>query len=139
MRGERSVHNGVTIWNDSYNANPAAMNAMLDVLRDTAATRRIAVLGEMRELGSWSSRLHADTGVYAGKSGLDILIAVHGDARSMADSALSAGMARENVHFTEDSETAGELLKHIAKPGDAILFKGSRGTHMERALERYLA
>jgi UDP-N-acetylmuramoyl-tripeptide--D-alanyl-D-alanine ligase len=139
MRGERSIHNGVTIWNDSYNANPDAMRAMIDVLRDTSATRRIAVLGEMRELGAWSQRLHADTGAYTAQAGIDIVIAVHGAAQHLAEAAVSAGLPKENVHFVADSETAGELLKQIARPGDAILFKGSRGTAIERALERYLA
>ena len=137
MRGERIVHNGVTIWNDSYNANPDAMRAMVDVLRDTRAVNRIAVLGEMRELGAWAERLHTDTGVYIAKMGIDVLIAVHGEAKHMAEAAANAGL--KQVHFVDAAETAGELLKTIARPGDAILFKGSRGVHIERALERYLA
>ena len=132
MRGERKLHNGVTIWDDCYNANPDAMRAMLDVLKDTAATRRIAVLGEMRELGAWSEKLHADVGRYAASTHIDFLIAIHGDAQYMAAQHSSA-------QFVDDPETAGDLLKRMVRPGDAILFKGSRGTHVEKALERYLA
>ena len=135
MRGERKVHNGVTIWDDCYNANPDAMRAMLDVLKDTHTTGvRIAVLGEMRELGAWSEKLHTEVGEYAASSGVDVVIAIHGDARYIAQ---ASGMT--NAQFVESPETAGELLKAIARPGDAILFKGSRGTHVEKALERYLA
>ena len=133
MRGERKVHNGVTIWDDCYNANPDAMRAMLDVLKDTKASgRRIAVLGEMRELGSWSAKLHAEVGRYAASAGIDALIAIHGDARYMAENHPAS-------QFVDEPETAGELLQQMTSPGDAILFKGSRGTHVERALERYLA
>ena len=131
MRGERKVHNGVTIWDDCYNANPDAMRAMLDVLKQTPATRRIAVLGEMRELGAWSEKLHTEVGDYAASAHIDYVIAIHGDAKYTAAQHPAA-------QFVDDPETAGELLKQLARPGDAILFKGSRGTHVEKALERYL-
>jgi UDP-N-acetylmuramoyl-tripeptide--D-alanyl-D-alanine ligase len=136
MRGERKIHNGVTIWDDCYNANPDAMRAMIDVLRDTEARRRFAVLGEMRELGGWSKKLHSDVGSYAAFSKVDFLIAIHGDARFMVE---ASGMPDDAARFVDNPEAAGELLKQLVRPGDAILFKGSRGTHVERALERYLA
>ena len=65
MRGERRLWNGITILNDSYNSNPEAARHMMDVLQNESAVRRIAVLGEMRELGSMSERLHRDLGAYA--------------------------------------------------------------------------
>ena len=132
MRGERKVHNGVTIWDDCYNANPDAMRAMLDVLQQTSATRRIAVLGEMRELGTWSEEFHTQVGKYAASANIDYVIAIHGDAKYTAAQHPSA-------QFVDDPESAGDLLKKLVRPGDAVLFKGSRGTHVERALERYLA
>jgi len=134
MRGERKIHNGITIWDDCYNANPDAMRAMIDVLKETHATRHIAVLGEMRELGRWSQQLHADVGRAAAAAELDYLIAIHGDAKFIAEE-----MPQHKARFVDGPEMAGDLLKEMARPGDAILFKGSRGTHVERALERFLA
>ena len=73
MRGQRLTHDGIVILNDCYNSNPDAARAMIDVLRDTPAQRRIAVLGEMLELGRWSEALHRDVGRYAAESGIDVL------------------------------------------------------------------
>jgi UDP-N-acetylmuramoyl-tripeptide--D-alanyl-D-alanine ligase len=132
MRGERLEHNGIAVWNDCYNANPEAMKSMLDVLRGTPASRRIAVLGEMLELGRAARGLHREVGRYAAESGIDLVIGVRGSARAMVEAAGEAG-----VYFEEPGE-AGEFARRWAHPGDAILFKGSRGVKMERALEKFL-
>jgi UDP-N-acetylmuramoyl-tripeptide--D-alanyl-D-alanine ligase len=140
MRGERIEHNGVTIWNDCYNSNPEAVHAMLDVLRATPARRHIAVLGEMLELGHAAEFLHRQAGRCAAESGLDALIAVQGAARFMAEEAVRAGMPPHSVHFFEHSEgAAGEFVRQLVQPGDAILFKASRGVRIERAMEKVLA
>lgn len=139
MRGERITHNRITIFNDCYNSNPAAAHAMIDVLRAEPARRRIAVLGEMLELGSRTGPLHRDLGRYVAESGMDVLIALRGAARYMADEAGKAGMPGGAAFFFEDPAEAGNFLKTLAQPGDAILFKGSRGVHVERALESFLA
>jgi UDP-N-acetylmuramoyl-tripeptide--D-alanyl-D-alanine ligase len=140
MRGERLEHNGVTIWNDSYNSNPEAVYAMLDLLRATPARRHIAVLGEMLELGHAAEFLHRRVGRCAAESGLDALIAVQGAARFMAEEAVRAGMPPHSVHFFERSEGAiGSFVRDLVQPGDAILFKGSRGVQIERAMEKVLA
>ncbi|MCU1262723.1 MAG: UDP-N-acetylmuramoyl-tripeptide--D-alanyl-D-alanine ligase, partial [Bryobacterales bacterium] len=81
MRGERTVHDGITILNDCYNSNPAAARSMIDVLRDVPARRRIAVLGEMLELGDGTESLHRDLGKYVAESGIDVLITIRGAAR----------------------------------------------------------
>lgn len=138
MRGERLTHNGITILNDCYNSNPDAVRAMLDVLRDTPAARRIAVLGEMLELGRWSESLHREIGRYAVEAGVNMLVGIRGEAASMMDAAGEAGLAVDAAYFFQDPAEAGERLRELARPGDAILFKGSRGTHVERALERFL-
>jgi UDP-N-acetylmuramoyl-tripeptide--D-alanyl-D-alanine ligase len=135
MRGEQFDHNGITILNDSYNANPAAVRAMLDVLAETTARRRIAVLGEMLELGNTTEPLHRDLGKYVAERGIDVLITIRGAARFMADQAGKAGMSGSAAYFFETPEEAGSFLKQIATAGDAILFKGSRGVKVERALE----
>jgi UDP-N-acetylmuramoyl-tripeptide--D-alanyl-D-alanine ligase len=138
MRGERLTHNGITILNDCYNSNPDAARAMLDVLRDTPAKRRIAVLGEMLELGRWSESLHRELGHYAVEAGVSVLVGIRGAARAMVDAAMDAGLATHAAYFFEDAAAAGDQLRNIARAGDAILFKGSRGTHVERALEMFL-
>ncbi len=139
MRGQRLEHAGVLILNDCYNSNPDAARVMIDVLRETPAKRRIAVLGEMLELGRWSESLHRDVGSYVAKSGIDVLVGIRGEACHLVDAARQAGLAVDAAFFFPDAYAAGEYLRQIAHPGDVILFKGSRGTHVEHALERFLA
>jgi len=138
MRGERFHHQGVLVYNDCYNSNPDAARAMLDVLRDTPARRRIAVLGEMLELGHWAEPLHRDVGNYAAECGIDVLVGLRGAACYLLDAAKRSGLRAGAAFFFEDAAQAGDLVRSIAKPGDAILFKGSRGVHVEVALERFL-
>ncbi len=139
MRTERIERDGMTIWNDCYNSNPDAAKAMLDLVRDTAPGRRVAVLGEMRELGHWAEPLHAELGLYAAESGFSVLLGIRGAARLTIESAMKAGLSARAACFFETPEQAGSYLKEIAQPGDTILFKGSRGTRVELALERFLA
>lgn len=138
MRGERFSHNGVLVLNDCYNSNPDAARAMLDVLRDSPADRRIAVLGEMLELGRWTEPLHRDVGAYAAAQGISVLVGIRGAARHMVEAARQAGLPDHAAHFFDDPFEAGTWLQRHARRGDAILFKGSRGTRVERALERFL-
>ena len=135
MRGERSERHGITIWNDCYNSNPEAAESMLDVLRATPAAHRIAVLGEMLELGQSAAGLHRRVGRYAAGRGIDVLIGVRGNARAMVEAAAEAGLA---ASFVETPVAAGECASRQARRGDAILFKGSRGVHIEDALETFL-
>jgi UDP-N-acetylmuramoyl-tripeptide--D-alanyl-D-alanine ligase len=139
MRGERFTHRGILILNDCYNSNPDAARAMIDVLRDTPAQRRVAVLGEMLELGRWSEVLHRDVGRYAVECGMSVLVGVRGAAKTMVDAAVKAGLSEAAAYFFETPESAGEHLRAIAREGDAVLFKGSRGTRVEKALERFVA
>jgi UDP-N-acetylmuramoyl-tripeptide--D-alanyl-D-alanine ligase len=139
MRGRRLVHNEVVILDDCYNSNPDAARAMIDVLRNTPGKRRIAVLGEMLELGLWSEALHRDVGNYVAASGIDVLVGIRGEARHLVDAARQSGLAEDAAFFFADAGAAGEHLRRIARPGDVILFKGSRGTHVEHALEGLVA
>jgi len=138
MRGERSVVRGITVLNDCYNSNPDAARAMLEVLRAQPAQRRIAVLGEMRELGQWAEPLHRGVGSYAAQCGISVLVGIRGAACHMVDEARKAGMADSAAYFFDEPEEAGDLVREIAAAGDVVLFKGSRGTRVERALERFL-
>ncbi len=134
MRGERFQHGDITIFNDCYNSNPEAARSMVDVLRDAPGQRKIAVLGEMLELGANAEPLHRGLGRYVAGSGIDVLIAIRGAARFMADEAGKAGMSGSAAYFFDDAAAAGEFLRGFAAAGDTILFKGSRGVHVENAL-----
>jgi UDP-N-acetylmuramoyl-tripeptide--D-alanyl-D-alanine ligase len=112
---------------------------MIDALRDTPAKRRIAVLGEMLELGRWSEPLHRDVGNYVAASGIDVLVGIRGEASHLVDAARQAGLTEDAAFFFPNASAAGKHLRRIARPGDVILFKGSRGTHVEHALERFVA
>ena len=90
MRGERKVWRGVTVLNDSYNSNPEAACNMLAVLRAEPAHRRIAVLGEMRELGQMSEQLHRELGEAAAAAGIDVIVGIRGAARFLVDSRRSS-------------------------------------------------
>lgn len=139
MRGERSERNRVTVINDCYNANPEAMRSMLELLRDTPAQRRIAVLGEMLELGREAESLHQSTGRFAAEQGIDALVGVRGAARFMVEGATGAGMSGSAASFFDTPEAAGDYLRTFVRPGDAILFKGSRGVQVEKAIEHAFA
>ncbi len=138
MRGERSQVAGITIIDDCYNSNPDAARAMLDVLAETPAQRRIAVLGEMLELGTWAEELHRGVGNYAAASGVTVLLGIRGAAWHLIDAGRAHGLDAGAALFFENPEEAGNYLRTAACPGDAILFKGSRGTRVELALERFL-
>ncbi|HTC37938.1 MAG TPA: UDP-N-acetylmuramoyl-tripeptide--D-alanyl-D-alanine ligase [Steroidobacteraceae bacterium] len=133
MRGERGRWREITILNDSYNSNPEAARNMIDVLRQEPAERRIAVLGEMLELGRLAESLHRDLGNYVANAGVDVLVGVSGVSRFMVEEASRAGMTHA-AFFFENPEQAGQFLREFVRTGDAILFKGSRGVHVERTL-----
>ena len=136
MRGERFTHGGATVLNDCYNSNPEAVRSMLDVLRVMPARRRIAVLGEMLELGEWSETSHRGVGSYAVACGIEVLVGIRGAARQMVEEAIRSGLPAGAAVFFDDPDSAGEFLRGLVRPGDALLFKGSRGTHVERALDK---
>jgi UDP-N-acetylmuramoyl-tripeptide--D-alanyl-D-alanine ligase len=136
MRGERLVHHGITILNDCYNSNPEAAKAMIDTLAALPAGRRIAVLGEMLELGPWAEAMHREVGAYAAAKGIDAVVAIRGAAVHLASAAEAGG---SEAYFFEEPAAAGEALRSLARPGDAMLCKGSRGTRVEKALERFMA
>ena len=133
MRGKICRSGGVTLIDDCYNANPAAVEAMLEVLRRTSARRRIAVLGEMRELGVRSRELHRRIGQAVSAAGLDYLVAVGGDAVEIAAAADVPG------EFHDYPQEAARALAGQLRPGDALLLKASRGVGLERVRDALLA
>lgn len=138
MRFDRLRAHGAVIWNDCYNSNPEAAMMMIDLLAGTPAQRRIAVLGEMLELGRWSEPLHRQVGEYAASRGIDVVAGVGGQAVSLADAAGKHGGRRPETCFFEDAQRAGDWLRRFVRQGDAILLKGSRGTKMEIALATFM-
>lgn len=139
MRGERTTERGITVWNDCYNSNPEALRAMIDVLSAEAAVRRIAVVGEMLELGQSAEPLHRGMGSYLASRGIDVVIGIRGAARFIVDEAVRAGLSGSAAYFFEDPVEAGLLLRRVLRKGDAVLFKGSRGVRVEKALEAAFA
>jgi len=107
MRGQRSQHNGVVVWNDCYNSNPEAAQSMIDVLRQTPAATRIAVLGEMLELGRAAEELHRQVGRYAAGHGADWLIGIGGHAAPWWKRQSPPGFPRGRAQFFEDPAEAG--------------------------------
>ncbi|HYM09682.1 MAG TPA: UDP-N-acetylmuramoyl-tripeptide--D-alanyl-D-alanine ligase [Bryobacterales bacterium] len=135
MRGELVEVGQVRILNDCYNSNPRAAEAMLELLSATPAARRVAVLGEMLELGPASQDLHCQLGRRAARSGLSLLVGVGGAARFLVKEAVRAGLPQGAAFFFDDSRAAGKFLATALRPGDVVLFKASRGVRLEEALD----
>ncbi|MDP3646251.1 MAG: UDP-N-acetylmuramoyl-tripeptide--D-alanyl-D-alanine ligase [bacterium] len=126
---------GSIIFDDTYNSSPAAVFAALDTLSDILAKRKIAVLGDMLELGKYSADSHKQVGMRAAKC-VDILWTVGIRSRTTGEAALDAGMKDKNVREYEfgESRRAGKELESILKSGDVVLIKGSQSMRMERAV-----
>ncbi|MDO8678778.1 MAG: UDP-N-acetylmuramoyl-tripeptide--D-alanyl-D-alanine ligase [Acidobacteriota bacterium] len=128
---------GVTVIDDSYNSSPSALKRALDVLAHTWAARRIAVVGEMLELGDLSTELHEDCGRAAAGSGLLRLITVGGAAaRALGAAAIDAGMPAATVSHFDTSDEAARALPSQLTSGDVVLVKGSRGTRTDLVVEQ---
>ena len=140
-RGEISRVGGLTIIDDSYNSNPKALSQALGLVAGGGRYgRRVAVIGEMLELGSASEELHRASGKEAARSGLSELVTVGGAAaHALADGAVRAGMAAAHVHYVPDSSAAARLVLSLVKPGDLVLVKGSRGIRTEVVVDRLKA
>jgi UDP-N-acetylmuramoyl-tripeptide--D-alanyl-D-alanine ligase len=135
-RGQLIEWRGAKIVNDCYNSNPRALDAMVDALLATPADRRIVVAGEMLELGPAAEELHAACGRRMAERGIDLVVGVRGLAEVLATAARTS--STESRFFSTTEETAAWLRTHL-RPGDAVLFKASRGVRLERALTALLA
>jgi UDP-N-acetylmuramoyl-tripeptide--D-alanyl-D-alanine ligase len=131
---------GVTVIDDSYNSSPSALQRSLEVIARSWAARRIAVLGEMLELGELSVPLHEECGRAAAVSRLAKLITVGGaPARAMGEAAIAAGMPRQSVMHFDTSTEAAPAVSSLVSSGDVVLVKGSRGTRTDVVVERLTA
>jgi UDP-N-acetylmuramoyl-tripeptide--D-alanyl-D-alanine ligase len=114
---------GVTIVNDCYNSNPAALDAMVEALRAIPAARHVVIAGEMLELGPSAPELHRACGLRMQAAGVDAVVGVRGNAREFGGT------------FVETPKEAGEWMVANLRAGDAVLLKASRGVRLEGALE----
>ena len=121
------LKNGVTIINDTYNASFESMKASLEYLKGLNAKRKIAVLGDMFELGEYSKELHEKVGVEVYKNNIDILICNGENAKNIIKSAEKCGMNKENIYYFEDKKQVQEFVESKWEKGDVILFKASNG------------
>ena len=137
-RGEvREFASGITVIDDAYNANPLAVEKALDVLGAEATGRRVAVLGEMLELGPESASLHARVGRAAARAGVAVLVTVGGEpARALGRGAQDAGLGADAVRHAATSDEAAQIVADLVRPGDVVLVKGSRGVRLERVVDR---
>jgi UDP-N-acetylmuramoyl-tripeptide--D-alanyl-D-alanine ligase len=127
---------GFAVINDTYNSNPVALAAMIELLVQTPRyRRRILAAGEMLELGPLSERLHREAGRLAGTKKLDWVIGVQGQASKLVAGAVEAGVAAGNARFFRTSSDAAAFVSELIQPGDLLLVKGSRGVKMERVVE----
>ena len=124
---------GITILNDAYNANPQSMRAAVEVLSKSGGDYKIAVLGDMFELGPFAPTLHAGVGAYLGKAGIDCLVAVGELARHIYDAAKDAMVPQ--VYWFETKEEAKPILAELVKPNSTILVKASRGMAFEELVD----
>jgi len=130
-RGQRlALASGVTVIDDCYNANPMSMRAAIDDLAATAPARRVAVLGDMLELGPQAPALHRQIGRHAAERGVALLLTVGPLAAEMASA--FPGEQRS----LRDAAAAAEMLPQLLRAGDTVLVKGSRGVGLERVVQR---
>ena len=129
---------GLTVIDDSYNSSPAALRRSLETMAAAkGSARKVAVLGEMLELGSHSDALHRDCGAAAAAAGLDLLISVGGaGAGTLADAAMAGGMRPSAVLHLADAKEASDVTVQRTRPGDLVLIKGSRGIGLDAVVER---
>ena len=135
MRFETIERNGLHIINDAYNASPLSMRAALQTTAEIASGRKIAVLGDMLELGDISENTHREVGAEVVKNNFDLLITFGELGKFIAEGARSAGLDPKKIFTSDTHEQAADHLKKIISAGDTILFKGSRGMKMEKIIE----
>ncbi len=139
---------GTTLYDDTYNASPSAVLAGLRDLAETPVRegqRKIACIGEMRELGESSERMHRFIGAEAARLGIDHLVPCGRMAQLLAEGALANGMNEDRVHSFEDVPEAGQWIQRFMKPGDIVFAKASEGrldsvgARMERVIKELMA
>ena len=138
LRGGIERKNGAAFIVDCYNANPSSMAAGLALLADVApADKRVAIVGDMLELGRYAKQLHRALGKRIADAGISRLLAVGEFARDVADAALRAGMNGSSILTAPDANAAVEPARRLVYEGDTVLLKASRGIHLETVFDRF--
>jgi len=138
MRGEViDFAAGFTVVDDSYNSNPRSLLSIVQTIAESATKpkRRIVIAGEMLELGPEGAEMHREAGKEIAQAGIDFLWGVRGLASEMVEGALISGMSREAARFFETSEQAASAICEMAREGDLILVKGSRGVETDKVVK----
>lgn len=132
MRSQVVVNQGVKLIIDCYNANPASMKAAVQLLAQTGAKgKKIAVLGDMLELGPNADQMHEEVGRFLVRQGVDLLVACGGLGRDLAKGAKQAGLDPSHILEVSDARAAAAAVKTVVKSGDVVLIKASRGMKLE--------
>jgi UDP-N-acetylmuramoyl-tripeptide--D-alanyl-D-alanine ligase len=127
---------GATIYDDTYNSNPYAVSRALTLLEQAEAQgRRVAVLGDMLELGEKELDYHADTGRGIPRK-VDVVVGVGRRSKALLEGAREAGFAQEKLHHFDDAASAGEFMDGFIRPGDLVLIKASRGIGLDKIVEK---
>jgi len=134
----RRLGEGIVLIDDCYNSSPEALDAAVAALSMAGGERRVAVLGDMLELGPGSAALHQEAGAsYAGK--LEVLAAVGPLGQKIAEGACKAGLSPGAVHLFEDAGSAALAVPSLVRPNDAVLVKASRGVKLEVVVDALVA
>jgi UDP-N-acetylmuramoyl-tripeptide--D-alanyl-D-alanine ligase len=125
---------GATIYDDTYNSNPYALGRALELMTQADVSgRRIAVIGDMLELGEAEMQFHHDAGAAIPKS-IDVVAGVGTRSQELLNGARDAGFKESQLRHFTDAESAGAFLRAFVQPGDLVLIKGSRGVGLDRAI-----
>ncbi len=133
MRSQVLVSHGVTIINDCYNANPASVKAAVQWLAQRGAEgKKIAVLGDMLELGPSAAQFHEEVGAFVAQHGIDQLVTCGVLGKNLAEGAKRSGFDRSRIVEVPDAMAAAAAVKSLVRPGDVVLVKASRGIQLEQ-------
>ena len=132
------LDNNVTIINDTYNASVDSMIASIKYLSEMSSKRKIAVLGDMFELGDFSEELHRKVGEAVAKNKIDLLFIIGENSKFIGEEAYANGMKKNNIFFFEKKEELLEKIRNIINSGDAVLFKASNGMKLFEVVEKLL-
>ena len=138
LRGTVEKKRGASFIVDCYNANPSSMKCAIATLVEIARPeQRVAIVGDMRELGKYSKKLHSELGAVLAKSKVDRIIAVGEYAGEVAGGAIKGGMPSSRIWKAGNAEDAAAVARKVVAKHDVVLIKGSRGVRLETVLEKF--